>query len=119
MVCKVREPGYTTVKSQLWNTPTDSKSPVTEDSETKNRVRPRRCGVTRMVMPSKPRKGLKERPMNSGIIRNALTTTLALELEYRESSVFRQSGTESERPLEFQHPGRLIEDEFTCLLSVI
>jgi len=26
----------------------------------------------------------KERPMNSGIIRNTLTTTLALKLEYRE-----------------------------------
>jgi hypothetical protein len=56
--------------------------------------------------------------MNRGIIRNALTTTLALELEYREPSIFREIGTEFERPAELQHPGRLFEDEFTCLLSV-
>jgi hypothetical protein len=57
--------------------------------------------------------------MNSGIIRNALTTTLALELEYREPSIFRETGTESEQPTELQSPGRLFEDEFTCVLSVI
>ena len=56
--------------------------------------------------------------MNSGIIRNALTKTLALELEYREPSIFREIGTEFERPAELQDPGRLFEDEFTCLLSV-
>ena len=55
--------------------------------------------------------------MNSGIIRNALTKTLALELEYREPSIFREIGTETERPTEFQHPGRLFEDEFTRPLS--
>jgi hypothetical protein len=57
--------------------------------------------------------------MNSGIIRNALTTTLALELEYREPPIFREIGTESERPTELQHPGRLFEDESICLPSVI
>ena len=57
--------------------------------------------------------------IGSGIIRNALTTTLALELEYREPSIFREIGTESERLTEPQHPARLFEDEFTRLLSVI
>jgi hypothetical protein len=57
--------------------------------------------------------------MNSGIIRNALTTTLALELEYREPPVFREIGTESEQHTELQHPGRLFEDESICLTSVI
>ena len=38
--------------------------------------------------------------MNTGIIHNALTLTrvLALELEYRESSVFREIETEPEWP---------------------
>jgi hypothetical protein len=43
--------------------------------------------------------------MNSGVIRNALTTTLALELEYREPSIFREIGTETERPTELQYSG--------------
>jgi len=43
--------------------------------------------------------------MNRGIIRDAFTTTLALELGYREPSLFREIGTESELPAEFQHPG--------------
>jgi hypothetical protein len=54
--------------------------------------------------------------MNSSIIRNALTTKLALELEYGEASIF---GTESEQPTELQFPGRLSEDEFIRLLSMI
>jgi hypothetical protein len=54
--------------------------------------------------------------MNSGIIRYALTTTLVLELEYRDPSIFCNIGTESERPTKLH---RLFEDEFTCLLSVI
>jgi hypothetical protein len=66
-----------------------------------------------MAMPLKSKRGNKEKPMNSGIIRNALTKTLALELEYREPSIFREIGTETERPTELQHPGRLFEDEFT------
>jgi hypothetical protein len=57
--------------------------------------------------------------MKSGIIRNALTTTLALELEYREPSIFREIGTESDHSTELQHPGRLLEDEFTYLLNLI
>jgi hypothetical protein len=57
--------------------------------------------------------------MNRDMIRDALTATLALELEYREPSSFHEIGTEDERSTELQHPGRLIEDEFTCLLSLI
>jgi hypothetical protein len=56
--------------------------------------------------------------MNNGIIRDALTTTLALELEYREPSIFREIGTESDQLAELQRPGRLLEDEFTYLLSL-
>ena len=56
--------------------------------------------------------------MNSGIIRKALTTTLALELEYREPSIFREIEPESEQLTELQQPGRLFEDEFTCLPSM-
>jgi hypothetical protein len=56
--------------------------------------------------------------MNSGIICDALTTILALELEYLEPSIFREIGTGSERPTELQHSKRLFEDEFTCLLGV-
>jgi len=40
--------------------------------------------------------------MNGGIIRNALTTTFALELEYREPSILREFGSEHEPPAE--HP---------------
>jgi hypothetical protein len=54
--------------------------------------------------------------MNRGIIRNALTTRLALELEYREPSIFRETGTSSEWPTELQHSGRSYEDEFTYLM---
>jgi hypothetical protein len=50
--------------------------------------------------------------MNGGIIRNALTTALVLELEYREPSIFRETGTKSERPTELEPPRRLLEDEF-------
>ena len=55
--------------------------------------------------------------MNSGIIRNALTSTLSLELEYREPSIFRETGTKSERPTELQSPGELFENEFAYLLT--
>ena len=50
--------------------------------------------------------------MNSGIIRNALTTTLILELEYREPSIVRETGAESELPSEHLYPEQLFEDEF-------
>jgi hypothetical protein len=55
--------------------------------------------------------------MNSGIIRNALTTTHALELEYREPSIFRETGTKSERPTELEPPRGLLENEFGYLLT--
>lgn len=55
--------------------------------------------------------------MNGGIIRNALTTTLALEPEYREPSIFCETLTERLR--ELQDPERLFEHKFTSLLSVI
>jgi hypothetical protein len=55
--------------------------------------------------------------MSNGIIRNALTTTLALELEYREPSIFREIRTESDQLTELQRPG-LLEDEFAYLLSL-
>jgi hypothetical protein len=57
--------------------------------------------------------------MNNGIIRSAPTTTLALELEYREPSTYREIGTESDQLTELQRPGRLHQDEFTYLLSRI
>jgi hypothetical protein len=51
--------------------------------------------------------------MNSGIIRNTLTTSLALELEYREPSILREIGNESDQPTEPQYAWQLFEDEFT------
>ena len=69
------------------------------------------CCVTPMAMPLKSKRSSKEIPMNSGVIRNALTKTLALELEYREPSIFREIGTETERPTELQHSG-------DCLMSL-
>jgi hypothetical protein len=39
--------------------------------------------------------------MNSGIICDALTTILALELEYLEPSIFREFGTRSNGPQNF------------------
>jgi hypothetical protein len=55
--------------------------------------------------------------MNGGIIRKALTTTLALELEYREPSIFPEIETEAERSTEVQSPRRVFEAEFAHLLS--
>ena len=57
--------------------------------------------------------------MNGGIIRNALTTTLALEREHREPSIVREIAAESNQLTELQSPQRLFEDEFAYLLSVI
>ena len=57
--------------------------------------------------------------MNSGIIPNALTMTLALERECWEPSIVREIGAESNQPTELQSPRRLFEDEFAYLLSVI
>jgi len=50
--------------------------------------------------------------MNSAIFRKPFTTTLALEVEYREPSIVREIGAESDKPTELQSPGRLFEDEF-------
>jgi hypothetical protein len=58
------------------------------------------------------------RPLNNGIIRKALTTTLALELEYREPSIFCETGTESEQPTDLKHPWPLSELESTRLPSI-
>jgi|HubBroStandDraft_4_1064222.scaffolds.fasta_scaffold1118715_1 hypothetical protein len=58
------------------------------------------------------------RPLNNGIIRKALTTTLALELEYREPSIFCETETESEQPTDLQHSWPLSELESTRLPSI-
>jgi hypothetical protein len=55
--------------------------------------------------------------MKGGILRSALTTTLPLELEYRELSIH-WHGSESDRPKGFQHPEGP-EDEFALLLTLI
>jgi hypothetical protein len=57
--------------------------------------------------------------MNGGIIRNALTTTLALELEYREPSIVRELEPNPSRPQDFNARGDCLNVEFACLLSVI
>jgi hypothetical protein len=48
--------------------------------------------------------------MNNGIIRSALSTTLALELEYREPSMLREIESEAHGPAELQSSERLRED---------
>ena len=50
--------------------------------------------------------------MNSRIIRNPLTTTLALERERREPSIVGEIGAECKQPTELQSPRRLLEDAF-------
>ena len=57
--------------------------------------------------------------MNSGIIRNALTTTLALELEYREPSIVRESDPSPSGSQNFNTHGDCLKIEFADLLSVI
>jgi hypothetical protein len=57
--------------------------------------------------------------MNSGIIRKALTTTLALELKYRDPSGAREIEADTNQPAELQSPGRVFEDQLAHLLSVI
>ena len=59
--------------------------------------------------------------MNTGIIHNALTLTrtLALELEYRESAVFREIETEPEWPTEVQRSGDCLKMSLHASLSVI
>jgi hypothetical protein len=48
--------------------------------------------------------------MNIGIIRSALTTKLALELEYREPSISRELKPNPSGPQDCNPPGRLFED---------
>jgi hypothetical protein len=57
--------------------------------------------------------------MNNGIIRDALTGTFALELEYRESSVFHEIETEPEWPTELQRSGDCLKMSLHASLSVI
>jgi hypothetical protein len=57
--------------------------------------------------------------MNTGIIRNALTTPLALELEYRERSTVRESEPNPSGLQDFNPQGDCLKIEFTYLLSVI
>jgi hypothetical protein len=57
--------------------------------------------------------------MNSGIIRKALTTALALELEYREPSIVRELEPNPSVPQDFNPQGDCLKIEFAYLLSVI
>ena len=57
--------------------------------------------------------------MNDGIVRNALTTTLALELEYREPSVVRELEPNPSGSKDFNPQGDCWKIEFAYLLSVI
>jgi hypothetical protein len=57
--------------------------------------------------------------MNDGIIRNALTTSLALELEYREPSIVRELEPNQSGPQDFNHQDDCLKIEFAYLLSVI
>ena len=57
--------------------------------------------------------------MNGGIIRNALTTTLALELEYREPAIVRELEPNPSGAQDFNPHGDCLKIEFAYLLSVI
>ena len=57
--------------------------------------------------------------MNSGIIRKALSTTLALELEYRESSMVCELEPNPSGPKNINPPDDCLKIEFAYLLSVI
>jgi len=57
--------------------------------------------------------------MNDGIVRNALTTTLALELEYREPSIVRESDPSPSGSQNFNTHGDCLKIEFAYLLSVL
>jgi hypothetical protein len=57
--------------------------------------------------------------MNGGIIRKALTTTLTLELEYREPSIVRESEPSPSVSQNFNTHGDCLKIEFAYLLSVI
>jgi hypothetical protein len=57
--------------------------------------------------------------MNIGIVRSALTTKLALELEYREPSISREFELNPGGPQDCNPQGDCSKIEFACLLSVI
>jgi hypothetical protein len=57
--------------------------------------------------------------MSDGIVRNALTTALALELEYREPSIVGELEPNPSRPQDFNPQGDCLKIEFAYLLSVI
>ena len=61
----------------------------------------------------------KETPMNSGIIRKALTATRALELEYHEPSIVRESEPSPRGSQNFNTHGDCLKIEFAFLLSVL
>jgi hypothetical protein len=57
--------------------------------------------------------------MNGGIIRKALTTTLALELEYREPSIVRELKPNPSGSQDLNPQGDCLKIKFAYLLSVI
>ena len=57
--------------------------------------------------------------MNGGIIRKALTTTLALELEYREPSIVGELEPNPSDPRDHDPQGDCLKIKFAYLLSVI
>ena len=57
--------------------------------------------------------------MNSGIIRKALSTTLALELEYREPSIVRELEPNPSGPQDFDPQGDCLKIESAYLLGAI
>jgi hypothetical protein len=57
--------------------------------------------------------------MSNGIVRNALATALALELEYREPSIVRELEPNPGGPQDFNPQGDCLKIEFAYLLSVI
>jgi hypothetical protein len=57
--------------------------------------------------------------MTDHIIRKALSTTLALELEYREPSMIRESEPNPSGREDFNPQGDCLKIEFAYLLSVI
>ena len=57
--------------------------------------------------------------MTDGIIRKALSTTLPLELEYREPSMIRELGPNPSGPEDFNPQRDCLKIEFVYLLSII
>jgi len=57
--------------------------------------------------------------MNIGIIRSALTTKLALELEYREPCISGELEPERSGPQDYNPPGDCLKIEFAHLLGAI